>query len=183
MGSTVRIENSDRGSRADKLRSYDDNDDDYFGIESRAKSSKSKDATTVGKTRNRLLGASRAQSKVSTQTSKPVLQIPGHLEDKVMLNYHNVLPSNIRHGKNKPMPLIPHGLDTAVTKTDHSLFQKLLNNSSYHLGQGFKSKSKHIAEILASPKERERQERAFLADRKARRQVDNTQTRNLIKEA
>ena len=171
LGSTVKINNNtDRGSRVEKLKSFDDNDDDYFGIESRAKSSKSKDAAAAGgRTRSHYLGASRALSKISNQTSKPTLQIPGHLEDKVMLNYHNVLPSNIRHGKNKPMPLMPQGLDAAVTKTDRSLFQKLLNNSSYHLGQGFKTKAKHIAEILATPKERERQEKALLNDRRTRR--------------
>lgn len=90
----------------------------------------------------------RGNSLISNaeSVSKQELQIPSHLEDKVMLNYHNVLPSNIRHGKNKPMPLVPQGLDKVLTKTDRFLFHRVLGNSSYCLSQGFKSKQKYIEE-------------------------------------
>jgi len=62
------------------------------------------------------------------------IEIPDSVKQNVQVNYQNVLPSNLRHGNNHVMPLLPKNVE-GVSKADLALLKRVIQTSSYTLAQ------------------------------------------------
>ena len=75
---------------------------------------------------------SKYLSPVNKSAGFKRVTIPPQVQEQIQVDYSNVLPTNLRHGNNNVMPLIPQNLDN-LAKGDKEKLRRVIQDSSYTL--------------------------------------------------